>query len=62
MGAVTDFYANVGNTYWSISSRKDRRWNCSGQGGNDAMWAKIEELEKQFGELPTDLRYSVCKE
>ncbi len=62
MGAISDFYANTGSTSWNLSSEKDPRWNCSGPGGEDAMWVKIRALEAEFGELPTDLKFSAFKD
>lgn len=52
---------------WSLRSKKDPRWNCSGRGivggfmcpeANDA----IEKLKKKYGKPPKDLELSAMKD
>ena len=53
---------------WSLSSDTDPRWNCSGRGfisicsRASSADAKIEEMEKKFGEMPDDLTYDCMKD
>lgn len=62
MGAISEFYANTGNTSWNIGSEKDLRWNCSGRGGENAVKAKLKELGKKYGKRPKDLYFSAFKD
>ena len=53
-----------------MSSKKDPRWNCSGEtehlmfsaGPPDEMWKAISELEKKYGPKPDDILWGGTKE
>ena len=55
---------------WNMSSKKDPRWNCSGEtehlmfsaGPPDEMWKAISELEKKYGTKPDDILWGGTKE
>jgi hypothetical protein len=61
MGIIGDFYGNTGNTSWSLTSKKDPRWNCSGRGGEASMKACIASFKEEFGDEPDDLKFFACK-
>lgn len=61
MGAIADFYANADSLIWSLSSKKDPRWNCSGQGGEIAVRTQIEALKSEYGDQPDDLELFAFK-
>jgi hypothetical protein len=60
MGAIADFYANADSLSWSLSSKKDPRWNCSGRGGEAAVRIQIEALKSEYGNQPDDLEIFAC--
>lgn len=53
---------------WWLSSKTDKRWNCSGRdscGGfqmPSECKAKVEELTKLYGTAPDDLEYGYMKD
>jgi hypothetical protein len=53
---------------WTLESKTDPRWNCSGNSPSVGMFAlpqeakdKLDELTKQFGEPPEDLEWGYTK-
>ena len=53
---------------WTVSSKKDPRWNAQGEGyglvtsgGPSEIYDWIEECKKKFGEQPDDLSVSFHK-
>lgn len=61
MGAIADYYANSNSLGWVLTSKKDPRWNCSGNGGETSVKARIKVLKAEFGEQPDDLMLTACK-
>lgn len=59
----------MGQGSWTLRSKSDPRWNCSGQ-GEVGMFSiprnakkKVEKLKVEFGEAPpNDLEYSYMKD
>ena len=54
---------------WSVSSKKDPRWNATGRamglvccGGPPEIQEWIEACKKKFGKPPDDLQYGFMKD
>jgi hypothetical protein len=61
------FFRSQGGS-WSLSSKLDPRWNCSGSSDNVGGFVRCQEAEdrirylaSQYGEPPADLEYFSMK-